>query len=191
MPDISLLKHRLRQQVANTRKQLKPEQRQTYSAQIMQYARNHLLSKGVQCLLIYKALPAEVNTDVLLVDDFFNVYVPRMLDDCGMAWVGIDAASQWEKAGFGVSEPVGNTLWQPSSVKTALLCPLLAFDHQGHRLGMGKGYFDRWLAKHGENIEVVGLAYSCQELSKVPIEPHDVPLATIITEHGVLSCPTV
>ena len=190
MSDISLLKQELRQQAASTRKQLTPEQRQAHSAQIMQYAHDYLLSNGVQCLLIYKALPAEVDTDALLADDSFDVFVPRMLDDCGMDWVSVDAASQWKEKSFGVFEPVGDKLWQPSLVKTALLCPLLAFDNQGHRLGMGKGYFDRWLAKYGENIDVVGLAFSCQRLSKVPTEPHDVPLNTIITEHGVLSCPT-
>jgi len=190
IPKTSLLKQQLRQQAASTRNQLTSRQRQVYSAQIMQYAREYLLLNSIQRLLTYKALPAEVNTDALLANDALDVYVPRMLDDCDMTWVAVDATSQWKQVGFGVFEPSQGKLWQPSSSKTVLFCPLLGFDTQGNRLGMGKGYFDRWLAKHGENIDVVGLAFSCQALPKIPVEQHDVPLATIITEHGVLSCPT-
>lgn len=190
IPETALLKQQLRQQAATTRNQLTSKQRQAYAAQIMQYAHEYLLSNNIQCLLTYKALPAEVNTDVLLADDALDVYVPRMLGDCDMTWVAVDATSQWKQVGFGVFEPSQGEIWQPSAAKTVMFCPLLGFDAKGNRLGMGKGYFDRWLAKYGENIDVVGLAFSCQALPKIPVEPHDVPLARIITEHGVLSCPT-
>ncbi|MDQ6983904.1 MAG: 5-formyltetrahydrofolate cyclo-ligase, partial [Ghiorsea sp.] len=91
---------------------------------------------------------------------------------------------------FGVLEPEDGRIWQPNNMNTALFCPLLGFDMQGNRLGMGKGYFDRWLSEYGANVDGIGLAFSCQALSKVPVEPHDVPLAIIITEKGIHSCPT-
>ncbi len=190
MSKTTWLKQQIRQQAASARRKLTAEQRQAYSASIMQYAQDYVSSNGTQCLLTYKALPVEVNTDVLLEGNTWKAYAPRMLDEHHMVWIAVGATSVWKKSDFGVLEPIGDELWQPSSMKTTLLCPLLAFDRQGHRLGMGKGYFDRWLSKYGGNIDVVGLAYSCQELPKVPVEPHDVPLSTIITEHGVFACPT-
>ena len=169
---------------------LSSEQKVQYSAQICQHLILYLQNKGVQQLLVYKALPDEVNTDFLFKTTDIEVFAPKILADTKMNWLRVTQQTVWEEAGFGVFEPASGDIWQLNAVRTMLLCPLLGFDAHGNRLGMGKGYFDRWLAKHGENIDVVGLAFSCQELSKVPIEPHDVPLNTIITEHGVISCPT-
>ncbi len=190
MPDISIQKQELRQSLSQKRKALSEQQRQDYSAQIQQYSFDYLNNNGVQQLLLYKALAVEVNTDTLLLSKDYDVYVPRMLSNTDMQWVKVDSDTQWKEADFGVLEPEDGQVWQPSSLCTVLLCPLLGFDSHGHRLGMGKGYFDRWLAQYGQGIDVVGLAFSCQALPKVPVEPHDVPLSTIITEQGIISCRT-
>lgn len=186
MPDISLQKQSLRQKLLKMRKALPLQQRQGYAVDIQTYASQYLKKKGVQQLLVYKALPAEVNTDMLLSSQAYQSYVPRMLSDTGMEWIKVDAETQWKEVRFGVLEPVAGQVWHPNGLDASLLCPLLGFDMQGHRLGMGKGYFDRWLDAHGHNIDVVGLAFSCQELPKVPTEPHDAPLSTIITEQGII-----
>jgi len=73
-----------------------------------------------------------------------------------------------------------------------LLCPLTAFDRQGNRLGMGKGCFDYWLSKHRHGLDqVIGLAFSGQEVAHIPAEAHDAPLDYIITEKEVIECPRV
>jgi len=190
MSDISLLKQSLRQDLSRKRKSLSDTQRQDYSAQIQTYASQYLKDKSIQQVLMYKALPMEVNTDTLLSNKNYETYVPRMLSDSNMQWIKVDENTMWKAVNFGVLEPEDGRIWQPTNMNTALLCPLLGFDSQGHRLGMGKGYFDRWLEAHGQGIDVVGLSFACQELPKVPVEPHDVPLAAIITEQGIHSCPT-
>lgn len=58
----------------------------------------------------------------------------------------------------------------------------LGFDRRGHRLGYGGGYFDRFLA--GRSFPAIGLAYHLQLLDELPHEPHDVPMATVVTELG-------
>jgi len=71
-----------------------------------------------------------------------------------------------------------------------LLTPLVAFDLQGNRLGMGGGFYDRTLATwyeqkqqntHKEKLSPIGLAHDCQQLSAVPTESWDIPLPEIIT----------
>ena len=63
--------------------------------------------------------------------------------------------------------------------------PLVAFDKQGNRLGMGGGFYDRTLARlHEQNWQkpqLIGLAHECQKVDALPIESWDVPLKTIIT----------
>jgi len=192
MPETYLLKQVLRKELSAKRRLLSPLEYQQKSSQIMLYLDELLTSLEPKQLLFYRALPVEVNTDVLLEQNHFESYVPRMLNDADMEWVRVNSQTTWKQVEFGVFEPKQGEIWQASDAKTVLICPLLGFDRQGQRLGMGKGYFDRWLDKQGKHISTrIGLAFSCQELSKVPTQPHDVPLSTIITEGGIISCPTL
>jgi len=187
MSDTTTQKQQLRQYLNQQRKQLSQADKQRFSAQIVQYALPYLQREGVQQLLVYKALPFEVNTEGLLQQTDIECFVPRMLEDMAMQWVKVDESTSWVKGAFGVLEPEQGEIWQPSAKKSMIVCPLLGFDRQGNRLGMGKGYFDRWLADFGQYLDKqVGVAYSCQELPNVPTEQHDVPLSTIITEKGII-----
>ncbi|HID36250.1 MAG TPA: 5-formyltetrahydrofolate cyclo-ligase [Ghiorsea sp.] len=190
MSDISSLKQQLRKELRAKRNQLSSDDYVQFSHEICAQVIDYLNAKQVKQLLVYKALPEEVNTDNLLRLDGIEVFVPRMLADCDMLWVKLSVDTQWHTVGFGVKEPVAGEIWQPSATSAVLVCPLLGFDESGQRLGMGKGYFDRWLSKYGSDVDAIGVAFACQALSKVPVEPHDVPLATIITEKGIISCPT-
>lgn len=62
--------------------------------------------------------------------------------------------------------------------------PLVAFDNQGQRLGMGGGYYDRTLAPWfatGAGARPIGIAHDCQQVDQLPSEIWDVPLPEIIT----------
>ena len=62
--------------------------------------------------------------------------------------------------------------------------PLVAFDQEGNRIGMGGGYYDRMLEpwfKEKEGPYPIGLAHDCQKVTHVPIENWDIPLPEIIT----------
>ncbi|HEX2726448.1 MAG TPA: 5-formyltetrahydrofolate cyclo-ligase [Beijerinckiaceae bacterium] len=89
------------------------------------------------------------------------------------------------KGGFGVREPGPDA---PECFPRALLVPLAAFDRAGHRIGYGKGHFDRSIATLSEMHPVVtiGLAFSVQEVASVPAEDHDRRLDAIITEAEVI-----
>lgn len=71
-----------------------------------------------------------------------------------------------------------------------LLMPLVGFDAQGNRLGMGGGFYDRSLAflqlrRYWRKPRLVGTAWECQRVNSLPVEPWDVPLDAIATEAGV------
>jgi len=68
--------------------------------------------------------------------------------------------------------------------------PLVAFDLDGNRLGMGGGYYDRtfdFIRNKAARPMLVGLAHSCQQASSLPIEYWDVPLNKVITEKQLYS----
>lgn len=69
-----------------------------------------------------------------------------------------------------------------------ILMPLAAFDARGNRLGYGGGFYDRALARlsdRGLTPRLIGLAFACQEVERIPAETHDVPIAEILTENGL------
>ncbi|MGY4827540.1 5-formyltetrahydrofolate cyclo-ligase [Sphaerotilaceae bacterium SBD11-9] len=73
-------------------------------------------------------------------------------------------------------------------VPDVVLVPCVGFTASGYRLGYGGGYFDRWLAAH-PHVTAVGVAWSVGEVSEAEFaaEPHDLPLALVVTERGVVS----
>ncbi|MBB6261313.1 5-formyltetrahydrofolate cyclo-ligase [Paenochrobactrum gallinarii] len=87
--------------------------------------------------------------------------------------------------GFGTMAPDQTA---PTLRPDVMLMPLAGFDKSGHRLGYGAGYYDRYISNlhnQGHFPELIGFAFSCQELPSVPDEQHDVPLEKIVTENGL------
>jgi 5-formyltetrahydrofolate cyclo-ligase len=66
-----------------------------------------------------------------------------------------------------------------------LIVPLLAFDRAGGRLGYGGGYYDRTLGLL-RGATAIGVAFAAQEIAQVPTGPHDIRLAAIATERGLI-----
>ena len=141
-------------------------------------------------LLIYRSMPSEVATDELLHSEEYRLYAPVTHHREHMEWHQVSRESDWHAGLFGILEPDDGALWGGSLEATTLICPLTAFDRAGNRLGMGKGCFDFWLARHQDNTQqIIGLAFSCQEVAGVPAETHDIPMHCIITEKEVIQCP--
>ncbi|MFA0552767.1 5-formyltetrahydrofolate cyclo-ligase [Vibrio lentus] len=86
---------------------------------------------------------------------------------------------------YGIVEPQLNQLLvKPCQQLDLILTPLVGFDSQGHRLGMGGGYYDRTLARWfetGNGATPIGLAHDCQHVDRLPIEDWDIPLPKIVT----------
>jgi 5-formyltetrahydrofolate cyclo-ligase len=68
-----------------------------------------------------------------------------------------------------------------------ILVPALAFTESGHRLGMGGGHYDRYIAQHPDTV-AIGLCYDWQIMDSLPTETHDQPVNKLVTDARVLSC---
>ena len=84
------------------------------------------------------------------------------------------------KGEFGALVPKTN-LWQRPDL---LLCPMLAFDTKGQRMGYGGGFYDRTIAQLAP-VQTLGFAYAAQRVRALPSEPTDMPLDGIVTETGI------
>lgn len=67
----------------------------------------------------------------------------------------------------------------PTERYDIIIVPVLGFDEAGYRLGLGRGWYDRFLSTQ-HNARKIGLAYNWGLRKRIPHEPHDVPLDTII-----------
>ncbi|QDQ26938.1 5-formyltetrahydrofolate cyclo-ligase [Chitinimonas arctica] len=100
-----------------------------------------------------------------------------------------DPSGQWRANRYGIQEFVSRRHIGAQRLDLVLL-PLLGFDEEGGRLGQGGGYYDCTLAFRGRRRQwkkprLIGVAFACQGLARLPREPHDVLLDAILTEQGL------
>lgn len=121
-----------------------------------------------------------------------TIYLPVLarLGDATLRFVLFDAHSRLKANRFGIPEPQWRKTHAINAHKLDLvLTPLVGFDAQGNRLGMGGGYYDRSFAfrkrrQHWHKPLLIGCAYAFQEVEHLHREPWDVPLDGVITEQG-------
>ena len=90
---------------------------------------------------------------------------------------------------FGIGEPAsrdrmgaaGSDEWTDLDSIKLIIVPGVAFDHQGNRMGRGRGFYDR-LLKSTPMAFKVGVAYNFQLLDTIPVEDHDVKMDYVISE---------
>ena len=96
----------------------------------------------------------------------------------------VTSLDMFSPSSFGIFEPNEECEIIIPTEKTICITPALLFSKKGHRLGYGKGYYDRFL-KDFNGISV-GFSYSDCVLDFIPHDAHDIPLDMIITESEVL-----
>jgi 5-formyltetrahydrofolate cyclo-ligase len=103
-----------------------------------------------------------------------------------MFFRAFDGEHSLEAGVFGTRHPhAGQPVVDPDFV----IAPLAAFDRDGGRIGYGAGYYDAAiadLAARGKTFRLAGIAFACQEVENVPIEPHDVRLPLVATERELI-----
>ncbi|MFA5959490.1 MAG: 5-formyltetrahydrofolate cyclo-ligase [Tatlockia sp.] len=143
-------------------------------------------------IALYQAVQGEINLHALwhsapLQGKF--CYFPSLNDDKTLSFLPASPATAFKKNRFQIEEPdvdKENAL-SPDQLDL-LFVPLLAFDTQGTRLGMGAGYYDRTLAHYPET-QLIGIAYDFQRAPFLKPQPWDIPLTAIITPNHIYWSP--
>lgn len=140
--------------------------------------------KEAKSLYAYLSFNQEVRTNPIIERawaDGKRVAVPKVLRD-EMVFIWIDNFEDMAPQGaFGILEPISNA--PVADDETALiLMPGLAFDPQGHRIGYGGGYYDRYLEAQ-PNHPTVALCYDFQLLPHLEVEAHDIAVGMVIADN--------
>lgn len=91
-----------------------------------------------------------------------------------------------EKGAYGIDVPLPSA---PELIPDAVIVPLAGFDARGFRLGYGAGYYDRsipLMRARNSALQLIGAAYSVQQVERIPDGEHDQRMDKIVTEQGVL-----
>ncbi len=127
----------------------------------------------------------EVRTDRILLETLRSgrrLVVPRVSGD-RLEHHEIHSLADLRAAPFGLLEPDPMAPTIEVEEIDLVAVPGVAFDRAGNRLGLGKGYYDRFLS--GSRAVKAALLYSCQLVDEVPVARHDVPMDLLITEDAV------
>ena len=140
-----------------------------------------------QCktVLCYVSRPDEIDTRLIIEGALSlgkTVAVPRTIStEHRMEFIKIGGLHELKQGNFGIFEPLENVeKIQQGDNHTLCIIPALCTDKNGHRLGYGGGYYDRFLSNFpGESVVLV---YSFLSETELPIETHDIPAGWIVTE---------
>ena len=196
----SVVKEALRREIRRRKQQYTPSQLEELSEPII--ARLRPLLVDARVILAYYSLPDEVNTHQLiddLVAEGKTVLLPKVLDATTMELRLYTGPHDLAPGPFGILEPTGSpfhlSTFSPS-IDLAII-PGIAFDALGHRLGRGRGYYDRFLSTMGTvpsvssaanfrgtvpsvRSRLIGLCFDFQKLPSVPVDPTDIPVDQVI-----------
>ncbi len=174
----------LREQVRARLKTISSEQRSIASAQIRAWLAAEKSFTDAKVILFFAPLPNE--------PDIWPLLTAALLAGKTVALPGFEATTQSYTAvrvadlardlvvgQFGIREPAAHCPAVPLNQLDFVLVPGVAFASDGHRLGRGKGYYDRLL--HSVRGATCGVAFDEQIVGELPVEPHDIRLSYILT----------
>ncbi len=141
-------------------------------------------------ILVYMPLPDEVDlTEVIktALQDGKKVALPKIIskEDGIIKFFYLDPqktlTQQTAEGTFGILEPDETLPANPdTTLKTLILVPGRAFTKDGARLGRGKGYYDRYLAKKRlPNVSIAGVCFGFQIVETLPTDANDICMDTL------------
>jgi 5-formyltetrahydrofolate cyclo-ligase len=172
-------KQSFRRRVRELKAEVSPEALRAKSEAILRRVEALPEFRQATTVAAYWSLPDEVTTHEFLArwSGVKQIALPVMCGENELELREYHPNNPMNPAAFGIREPQDGALIQPEQVDLWLV-PGMAFDRADHRLGRGKGFYDRLLTRaHGLKI---GLCFDFQLFDRLPTEPHDVAMDRVI-----------
>jgi 5-formyltetrahydrofolate cyclo-ligase len=174
-------KKELRKIIRKRKNEHTDEELKALSEPIMERLICHPKLKQSQTILMYYSLPDEVNTHVYidkLISMGKNVLLPKVVDDENMIICHYRSEADLCEGAYHIMEPIGKEFADYDKIELCVV-PGMSFDLQNNRLGRGKGYYDRFLAKVPDAYKI-GVCFDFQKMDIIPADRHDMKVDEVI-----------
>ena len=176
------MQNEIRKKIKSLRDNLDKNIVDSASLTITEKAIEIIKTLNAKTFMVYKSFKNEVKTDKIiefLLSSGKTVAYPITFGDDMVA--GVPTSSEYKKSSLGVLEP---TSYTTLDVPDVVFVPLVACDKNKNRIGLGKGYYDRFLKCKGSLK--IGICYDFQVVENIYKNSHDIPLDIIITEKQII-----
>jgi 5-formyltetrahydrofolate cyclo-ligase len=172
----------LRKEKLAARQALGAELREALSQQICNRLSAMSEFQAAKNIMLYRAVRGEVQLDSLSGKDFSY---PLCISDSEMIALRPKDSRSWKSGYCGILEPIPelSTELKPAELDL-VVCPCTAFDSALHRLGMGKGFYDRFLSKCS-NAVFVAVAFEAQRADFIEAQSWDIAMDIAVTEKEI------
>ena len=187
--DVYISKQKLRAHYRATRKNVSNEARELLDTTLCANASEHHALKNADTILFYYPVKGEPNIKTLISWAFLNqksvAFPISNADTSTLSFHYVNDISELSYGTYGIPEPSSNAPCVTKFENSVCVVPGLVFDKTGHRIGYGKGYYDRFISKFSGIT--VGLVYSdfCVPFD-LPHDEYDQAVDIIITERGTI-----
>ncbi len=171
-------KRELRQQIRAAKKQHTPEELREQSEAVLRKLATHPHFLAAERVMLYASLPDEVQT-LSFIEEWRHrktIILPTVVGD-DIIPVQLAEDTVFAEGDFHIPEPQNHPYTGDFDL---IVVPGMAFDDEGHRLGRGRGFYDRLLPFIP--CEKIGLCFPFQYMEHIPSEPHDIRVDEVI--HG-------
>ena len=185
-------KKQLRKLLRDQRRTLSPVEVTAKSRLIAERLRTFAPFQHASALALYSADENEIQTEMIWQEAIAQgkaVYYPRITTDrANLEFVRRYPGDRLISGTFGILIPPGEDLLSALQESDIVLTPGVGFDRQGHRLGRGKGYYDRAFRGVLSGGLRVALAYTFQVVPHIPTTSSDERVRYIMTEAEIIDC---
>ncbi len=181
-------RNEIRQKGIKARIEMEPDERVKKSRVIVDKLLQSNEFKNAKTIMLYRGMKGEVELDSIAdapeSKDKILAY-PLCIDKSTMIALVPKREEAWACGSYGIMEPIRDQSaeLEPGDIDL-VICPCTAFDECRNRVGMGAGYYDRYLPQC-EKAQIIAVAFECQKSESVPVESWDVPMKKIFTEENV------
>ncbi|MBN2087767.1 5-formyltetrahydrofolate cyclo-ligase [Candidatus Peregrinibacteria bacterium] len=183
-------KKEIRSKLLEIRRSLPIVQRNQKSKVICDKLEELAVFQNSDHILFYYSFDTEVDT-IPIINKYVKekrIYLPRLISENQFVALPFHNFDTLKQSSFQIPEPIKKEDEESYESRLDLIIvPGVGFDKNGNRIGMGKGYYDRYLAKLPHTPKVA-LAFENQVLESIPKEKYDESVNIIITEENIYNC---
>lgn len=180
------LKKQIRKQIAQKKAQYSLSELKQLSEVLLENLEQYPIFREARYVLLYHSLNDEVNTHEFVEKWSKNkqIILPAIVYDT-LELRCYTGKQDLQIGAFGIEEPTGKAFDEYDKIDLAII-PGVSFDREGHRLGRGKGYYDRLLPQL-KNTYKIGICFSFQLSEQIPNEKHDVIMNRVFTDKDMFN----